>query len=461
MLEQAQDDIMPITTSESRPATTPLYANWTVRARDEKFRIFDPLRIQRAVTKAIAAGDPTIPASELAEIGSRLTDQVIAAIADRMGGARSLYLEEIQDLVELVLMRSEYFEAARLFVLYRDSRRRARQDTAEIPDVEILEGDPLTQATTDRFVLFPLEHQDLWKAYKDHLSLMWTAEEIDLAKDQQDWKNLSPNERHFLSHILAFFAASDGIVNENLAARFYREITAPEARAYYSMQMLIETVHSETYSLLIDTYINDENERNRLFNAVETVPIVGEKAHWALNWLENDRPLAERLVAFACVEGIFFSSSFCSIYWIKDMKQGMLPGLCFSNELISRDEGAHTDFAILLHSKLQEKCPRERITQIVREAVEIECRFATEALPVSLIGMNADSMQHYIRFVADRLLTQLGCERIWNERCPFDFMERIGLQNKTNFHEKKVAEYRKSGVGNSMLDQQISFNADF
>ena len=321
--------------------------------------------------------------------------------------------------------------------------------------------DPLLSDNLDRFVLFPIKHDDLWKAYKDHLSLMWTAEEIDLAKDQQDWRMLNDGERHFLSHILAFFAASDGIVNENLAARFYSEISAPEARAYYSMQMLIETVHSETYSLLIDTYIGDEDERRRLFRAVETVPIVGEKAKWALNWLENSRPLAERLVAFACVEGIFFSSSFCSIYWIKDMKQGLLPGLCFSNELISRDEGAHTDFAVLMHSKLQERCNPARIREIVMDAVEIECRFATEALPVSLIGMNAEAMQRYIRFVADRLLSQLGCEREYHERCPFDFMERIGLQNKTNFHEKKVAEYRRAGVGMAISEQRIAFDTDF
>jgi ribonucleoside-diphosphate reductase beta chain len=446
------------------------FTSWRIRSRDERFRLFDPERIAIALGKALRAADGQDLQAELSdvrrEVVARLTRQVCDDLAARRPGGGSFYIEEIQDQAELALMRAGEHEAARRFVLYREARRQARAD-AEMPPVEGLDAllgrlaDPLVTESTSRFVLFPLKHEDLWKAYKDHLALMWTAEEIDLSKDQQDWKKLSVGERHFLSHVLAFFAASDGIVNENLAARFYREISAPEARAYYSMQMLIETVHSETYSLLIDTYINDEAERNHLFNAVETVPIVGEKARWAMNWLENSRPLAERLVAFACVEGIFFSSSFCSIYWIKDMKQGLLPGLCFSNELISRDEGAHTDFAILMHGKLQEKCPRERITQIVREAVEIECRFATEALPVSLIGMNADSMQRYIRFVADRLLIQLGCERIWNERCPFDFMERIGLQNKTNFHEKKVAEYRRAGVGVSIAEQRIAFDADF
>ncbi len=445
------------------------FTAWRVRARDERFRVFAPERIANALGKALAATDGV--SLDALAAGRRvlvddLTRRVCDALVARQPGGGSFYVEEIQDQAELALMRAGEHDAARRFVLYRENRRQARAeaDTPEVAGLERLLGrlaDPLTTPNLDRFVLFPIEHDDLWKAYKDHLSLMWTAEEIDLAKDQQDWKKLTDGERHFLSHVLAFFAASDGIVNENLAARFYTEIAASEARAYYSMQMLIETVHSETYSLLIDTYIADEHERRRLFNAVETVPIVGDKAAWAMRWLESNRPLAERLVAFACVEGIFFSSSFCSIYWIKDMKQGMLPGLCFSNELISRDEGAHTDFAIMMHGKLQEKCSHERIRQIVEEAVEIECRFATEALPVSLIGMNADSMQRYIRFVADRLLAQLGCERIWNERCPFDFMERIGLQNKTNFHEKKVAEYRRAGVGVPVADQRIAFDADF
>ncbi len=446
------------------------FASWRVRSRDERFRVFDPERIAAALGKALRAADGIPGIDELAppqrETVSRLTRSVCDALVARRPGGGSFYVEEIQDQAELALMRAGQHEAARRFVLYREGRRKARAE-AETPRVDGLDAllgklaDPLVSDSLERFVLFPIEHDDLWKAYKDHLALMWTAEEIDLAKDQHDWKKLTDGERHFLSHVLAFFAASDGIVNENLAARFYSEVSAAEARAYYSMQMLIETVHSETYSLLIDTYISDLAERRRLFNAVETVPIVGDKARWALNWLENGRPLYERLVAFACVEGIFFSSSFCAIYWIKDMKQGMLPGLCFSNELISRDEGMHTDFAVLLHGKLQEKCSPERIHQIVAEAVEIECRFATEALPVSLIGMNADAMQRYIRFVADRLLVQLGTPRLYNERNPFDFMERIGLQNKTNFHEKKVAEYRRAGVGMNISEQKIAFDVDF
>jgi ribonucleoside-diphosphate reductase beta chain len=322
-------------------------------------------------------------------------------------------------------------------------------------------SDPLLRDSMDRFVMFPIQHDELWDAYKEHLALLWTAEEIDLSKDPQDWLKLSADEQHFLKHVLAFFAASDGIVNENLAARFYDDIKAPEARSFYTMQMLIESIHSETYSLLIDTYITNDEEKSRLLRAAETMPIIAKKAKWALKWLDSDRPLAERLLAFACVEGIFFSSSFCSIYWIKDKKQGMLPGLSFSNELISRDEGLHTDFAILLHKQLLDKVPEARIHELFEEAVGIECEFATESLPVSLLGMNAEAMTTYIKFVADRLLTQLGVSKLYNVRCPFDFMERISLQNKTNFHEKKVAEYRRAGVGQSTVDQRIAFDEDF
>lgn len=443
------------------------FTRWRVRTRDESFRAFDPERIARAIGKALlAAAGATELGSEQRARCATLVRQVCNALTRTRPDGGTVWLEEIQDQAELALMRAGEHDAARRFVLYRESRRTAREarDTPEVPGLERLLArlaDPLTAQDSSRFVLFPIRHDDLWQAFKDHLALMWTAEEIDLSKDQQDWRQLGDGERHFLSHVLAFFAASDGIVNENLAARFYQEVSAPEARAYYSMQMLIETIHSETYSLLIDTYITDGVERDRLLRAVETVPIVGEKARWALRWLEASRPLAERLVAFACVEGIFFSSSFCSIYWLKDMKRGKLPGLCFSNELIARDEGLHTDFAVLLHSKLQERCPRERIEAIVREAVEIECRFAGEALPVSLIGMNAGAMQSYIRCVADRLLTQLGGAPLWGDACPFAFMERIALQNKTNFHEKKVAEYRRAGVGTSVAEQRIAFDTDF
>lgn len=444
-----------------------VFTRWRVRTRDESFRAFDSERIARAIGKAVAAADgAATPSTERLPVCAALTRQVCAALARTRPDGGVVWLEEIQDQAELALMRAGEHEAARRFVLYRESRRSAREqrDTPEVPGLARLLSqlaDPLTVQDSSRFVLFPIHHDDLWRAFKDHLAQMWTAEELDLSKDQQDWRQLSDDERHFLSHVLAFFAASDGIVNENLAARFYHEVSAPEARAYYSMQMLIETIHSETYSLLIDTYITDGAERDRLLRAVETVPIVGEKARWALRWLEASRPLAERLVAFACVEGLFFSSSFCSIYWLKDMKRGKLPGLCFSNELIARDEGMHTDFAVLLHGKLQEKCPAERIRAIIAEVVEIECRFAGDALPVSLIGMNADSMRQYIRFVADRLLTQFGCEPLYGDACPFAFMERIALQNKTNFHEKKVAEYRRAGVGVNIAEQRIAFDTDF
>ena len=337
-----------------------------------------------------------------------------------------------------------------------------QQTIASVLPENTVVTEPILAENPGRFVLFPIEHNDIWEFYKKAEASFWTAEEIDLSADIVDWNTkLNDNERYFIKHILAFFAASDGIVNENLAARFYAEVTAPEARAYYSMQMLIETIHSETYSLLIDTYITDATERRHLQRAAETVPVVGRKAQWALKWLAADRPLAERLVAFACVEGIFFSSSFCAIYWIKDMKQGRLPGLCFSNELIARDEGLHTDFAVMLHGKLQDRCHPDRITEIVREAVEIECDFAGNALPVSLIGMNAVQMQDYIRFVADRLCSQLGVAKPFGARNPFAFMERIALQNKTNFHEKKVAEYRKAGVGVPMGEQRIDFDTDF
>lgn len=444
------------------------FARWSVISRDEQFRAFEPERIARAIAKAVAAADGGELAAERRTVCGQLTRKVCEDLVRRRAGGGSIYLEEIQDQVELALMRAGEHEAARRFVLYREARRQARlADPSRVDGPAEIQGllrrleDPLTAESLDRFVMFPIHHRELWQAFKDHLALMWTAEEIDLSKDQLDWRKLSANEQHFLTHVLAFFAASDGIVNENLAARFYRDVKAPEARAYYSMQMLIESIHSETYSLLIDTYITDAEQKRQLFHAVETMPVIARKARWALEWLASERPLAERLVAFACVEGIFFSSSFCAIYWLKDTKHGQLPGLCFSNELISRDEGLHTDFAVLLHRQLQERAQPERIRQLVAEAVEIECEFATDALPVQLIGMSAAKMQSYIRFVADRLLTQLGCERLYGASCPFDFMERISLQNKTNFHEKKVAEYRKAGVGASLADQTIAFDADF
>lgn len=322
--------------------------------------------------------------------------------------------------------------------------------------------EPILQENKNRFVIFPIKHHDIWERYKMMEASFWTAEEIDLSQDLNDWNNkLSDDERYFIKHILAFFAASDGIVNENLAENFVNEVQYAEAKFFYGFQIMMENIHSETYSLLIDTYVKDENEKSDLFNALDVFPAIKKKADWALKWIESDS-FAERLIAFAAVEGIFFSGAFCSIYWLK--KRGLMPGLTFSNELISRDEGVHCDFAVHLHNHhLVNKVPKERIRSIIVDALNIEREFITESLPVSLIGMNAGLMTQYLEFVADRLLVELGCDREYNVSNPFDFMDMISLQGKTNFFEKKVAEYQKSGVkvtegGDS---QKISFDADF
>jgi ribonucleoside-diphosphate reductase beta chain len=318
--------------------------------------------------------------------------------------------------------------------------------------------EPLLAENPNRFVLFPIQNPQVWEFYKKAEASFWTAEEIDLSQDQKDWNNLNDNERHFIKHVLAFFAASDGIVNENLAINFMQEVQMPEARCFYGFQIMMENIHSETYSLLIDTYIKDPKEKDYLFNALETVPAVQRKGQWALTWI-NSENFAERLIAFAAVEGIFFSGSFCSIFWLK--KRGLMPGLTFSNELISRDEGLHCDFACLLYSYLENKLPEERVQAIIRDAVTIEQEFVTEALPVSLIGMNARTMSQYIEFVADRLLVSLGCAKIYNSTNPFDFMEMISVQGKTNFFEKRVAEYQKAGVMTERADNMFSLDEDF
>jgi ribonucleoside-diphosphate reductase beta chain len=321
-------------------------------------------------------------------------------------------------------------------------------------------SEPLLQENPGRFVLFPIQHDEVWKMYKKAQASFWTTEEIDLAPDLNDWEGkLTEDERHFIKHVLAFFAASDGIVNENLAVNLMGEVQIPEARCFYGFQIAIENIHSETYSLLIDTYIKDPVEKDRLFNAIETVPCVQKKAEWALRWINEAPSFAHRLIAFAAVEGIFFSGSFCAIFWMK--KRGLMPGLCFSNELISRDEGMHCDFACLLYSMLQHKLPQEEVQQIIREAVEYETEFVRDALPVSLIGMNADLMTDYIRFVADRLLVSLGCERIFGVANPFPWMEMISLQGKTNFFEKRVGDYQKAGVMTGREKQVITFEEDF
>ncbi|MEZ0128319.1 ribonucleotide-diphosphate reductase subunit beta [Flavobacterium sp. LBUM151] len=321
--------------------------------------------------------------------------------------------------------------------------------------------EPILQENKNRFVIFPIKHHDIWEWYKKMEASFWTAEEIDLHQDLTDWNNkLNDDERYFIKHILAFFAASDGIVNENLAENFVNEVQYAEAKFFYGFQIMMENIHSETYSLLIDTYVKDETEKAELFNALEVFPAIGKKAEWALKWIESDS-FAERLIAFAAVEGIFFSGAFCSIYWLK--KRGLMPGLTFSNELISRDEGVHCDFAVHLHNHhLINKVPKERIKEIIVDALNIEREFVTESLPVSLIGMNAGLMTQYLEFVADRLLVELECERVYGSANPFDFMDMISLQGKTNFFEKRVAEYQKSGVMNTDSDaQKISFDADF
>ena len=322
-------------------------------------------------------------------------------------------------------------------------------------------SEPLLKENKDRFVLFPIQNQEVWQMYKKAEASFWTAEEIDLSHDQKDWDKMSDNERHFVKHVLAFFAASDGIVNENLAVNFIREVQIPEARCFYGFQIMMENIHSETYSLLIDTYIKDNAEKQRLFNAMETVDCVKKKAEWALRWIsKKNSSFAERVVAFAADEGIFFSGSFCSIFWLK--KRGLMPGLAFSNELISRDEGLHCDFACLLYSMLREKLSTETVHQIVGDAVAIEKEFVSDALPVDLIGMNSKMMCQYIEFVADRLITSLGHPRLYKATNPFDFMELISLQGKTNFFEKRVAEYQKAGVmGSNKEEYGFSLDADF
>ena len=323
-------------------------------------------------------------------------------------------------------------------------------------------SEPILEKNEGRFVIFPIQHHDIWEWYKKSEASFWTAEEIDLHQDLTDWTSkLNEDERYFIKHILAFFAASDGIVNENLAENFVNEVQYSEAKFFYGFQIMMENIHSETYSLLIDTYVKDDAEKDQLFNAIENFPAIKKKADWALKWIDSPS-FAERLIAFAAVEGIFFSGAFCSIFWLK--KRGIMPGLTFSNELISRDEGVHCDFAVHLHNHhLVNKVPKDRIRSIIVDALNIEREFITESLPASLIGMNSNLMTQYLEFVTDRLLVELGCEKEFNTKNPFDFMDMISLQGKTNFFEKRVAEYQKAGVANTTDKEanKISFDADF
>lgn len=338
--------------------------------------------------------------------------------------------------------------------IFDDSEERQKTSNATV------EEEPLLKENPRRFVIFPIQYHDIWQMYKKAEASFWTAEEVDLSKDLQHWESLKDEERYFISHVLAFFAASDGIVNENLVERFMQEVQVTEARCFYGFQIAMENIHSEMYSLLIDTYIKDSKEREYLFNAIETLPCVKKKADWALNWIGNkNAKYGERVVAFAAVEGIFFSGSFAAIFWLK--KRGLMPGLTFSNELISRDEGLHCDFACLMFKHLMNKPSESTVKKIVMNAVQIEQEFLTQALPVKLIGMNCDLMKQYIEFVADRLLLELGFSKIYRVENPFDFMENISLEGKTNFFEKRVGEYQRMGVMSGTTDNTFRLDADF
>lgn len=337
-----------------------------------------------------------------------------------------------------------------------------KEPISNIPQHKKQEAEePLLKDNPGRFVIFPIQYHDIWQMYKKAEASFWTVEEVDLSKDLGHWEQLKPDEQHFISHVLAFFAASDGIVNENLVERFSKEVQVTEARCFYGFQIAMENIHSEMYSLLIDTYIKDKDQRSFLFNAIETMPCVKEKADWALRWIGDDNsPYSERVVAFAAVEGIFFSGSFAAIFWLK--KRGVMPGLTFSNELISRDEGLHCDFACLMFRHLLHKPSQARVKEIIMDAVRIEQRFLTEALPCNLIGMNCELMKRYIEFVADRLLVELNSEKVYLSENPFDFMEHISLEGKTNFFEKRVGEYQKMGVMNqSQNGHEFSLDEDF
>jgi len=366
--------------------------------------------------------------------------------------AAALQAISLESPIKTVIKPTSVIDDARCYpspdsVIEKDEHQELGLRKRFVGDVDLPESqEPLLMESKRRFVLFPIQYHEIWQMYKKAEASFWTAEEVDLSKDLHDWNNrINDNERHFISHVLAFFAASDGIVNENLVERFSNEVQAAEARCFYGFQIMMENIHSETYSLLIDTYIKDPAQREYLFDAVETIPCVKKKADWALTWIsDRQSTFAERLVAFAAVEGIFFSGSFASIFWLK--KRGLMPGLTFSNELISRDEGMHTDFACLLFSHLKRRPHPDTVNEIITQAVDIEQEFLTDALPVALIGMNAELMCQYIEFVADRLLVALGCPKHYNSTNPFDFMDMISLQGKTNFFEKRVSDYSKANV---------------
>jgi ribonucleoside-diphosphate reductase subunit M2 len=359
---------------------------------------------------------------------------------------------------------SNGYDAAAVPVLQDDAPAVPTVSRVSAEFRELEKQDPLLKENPHRWVMFPIQHPDFWEMYKKHEASFWTAEEIDLSQDNKDWDRLTTAEQHFIKHILAFFAASDGIVLENLSGQFSVEVQAPEARAFYGFQIAMENIHSETYSLLIEQYIRDPVEKEQVFHAIETMPAVQEKASWAIQWMNKESSFAERIVAFAAVEGVLFSGSFCAIYWLK--KRGLMPGLTFSNELISRDEGLHAEFACLMYRSLQHQLPEDIVHGIIRGAVKVERKFICEALSCDLIGMNSELMTRYIEFVADRLLASLGHTKLYNSSNPFDWMELISLQGKTNFFEKRVGEYQKAGVMTGTVSGQedsrgFSLDADF
>lgn len=388
-----------------------------------------------------------------------------AALVRGVGTAKALETGDAKYLARLVVKREDSTES----VESTESRERdspyhsspdiSRSNSLDTDlDRKYLESEPILKENPLRFVLFPIQHEDVWAMYKKAMASFWTCQEVDLGCDLADWEKLNKGEQHFISHVLAFFAASDGIVNENLAERFMGEVQLPEARCFYGFQIAIENIHSEMYSLMIDTYIKDTVQKDKLFRAIETVPAVKKKAEWALRWIDNG-DFAERLIAFAAVEGIFFSGSFCAIYWLK--KRGLMPGLTFSNELISRDEGLHRDFACLLYSKLENPLEPARVRQIIQMAVDYEKEFVSEALPVNLIGINCELMCQYIEFVADHLLSSLGVSKLYETANPFDWMELISLEGKTNFFEKRVGEYQKAGVMSTQQENTFSLDEEF
>lgn len=370
--------------------------------------------------------------------------------------AQKKYLDSPSDFLPLGLV-FDYGNSIKKLVNHSELKNQTEIIQPEMQNASL---EPMLQENPTRFTLFPIQKNNLYRKYKDHISVFWHSDEVDLSKDMNDWQRLTSDEQHFIKYVLAFFAGSDGIVMENLGSRFMREVQLPEARAFYAIQMAIEAIHGEMYSLLIDTYITNPEEKLNLFQAIQTIPCIGKKAAWAQKWIESpSASFASRLVGFAAVEGIFFSGSFCAIYWLK--QRGLMPGLTVSNEFISRDEGLHTDFACALYGELVNKLSIDTVHQIIREAVYIEKHFITEALPCALIGMNSELMKQYIEFVADRLCQQLGCPKIWNGGNPFDFMERISLEAKDNFFEKRVTTYGKAGVGNNAADKAFSLNEDF